>query len=163
MPIHFNIDAHRTIFLLGERPRSPVQIELPWGRENLARVHLKHVPPSAADLESAIEAVEDALMPLVPHIRGETRVTTSDEATRALIELARNGRTYVPALDIEEMEAVFNRLVNVANGRPVQSEGLPSEPRFAPHLLILRELMHHAEWKSIAVVDASGLPAALAR
>lgn len=45
--------------------------------------------------------------------------------------------------------------VDVVNGRPAASEGLPTRATFAANLLILRELMHHAGRTSLTVVPAA--------
>src|SRR5687768_9367866 len=107
---------------------------------------------SALGLENAIAAVEDELARVHARIVKGGAVLT-DDATIGEIALAAG----VPAgaemtLSVEAVEQMFQRLA-------VRAPGLPAGREFAGKLLILRELMHHLEFPSVAIRAASGLPA----
>lgn len=130
-------------------------VTLGFGALGLARSYFRQEPPSAGDMEAAIEVVEDALMPAIAQLRGHGPLHSHDAESLALVEAAGLPTDATAQLGIEEVERVFNRLVNVANGRPAASEGLPARNTFAAHLLILRELMHHAGRTTLIVTPAS--------
>jgi exopolyphosphatase/pppGpp-phosphohydrolase len=136
------------------RTDGPEHFTLPLGSARTARDHFRSTPPSAADLEAAIEAVEDVVMPLHRQMAPGARLA-SDDATllSTLYALARGALPEAgrPAtLGIDEVERVFNRLADVATGRPAASAGLPQDSGFAASLLILRELMHHLKFDALS-------------
>ncbi|TWI08196.1 hypothetical protein [Aerolutibacter ruishenii] len=159
MTNRLHIGEHQTSIQVDDGPGEPDTVVLPLGALALARRHFHHQPPTATELELAIEAVEDALMPLVPRLRGPGTLLTSDDESIALAAFAGRPTHAAVELDLDTVERQFNRLADVANGRPASSEGLPPRATFAAHLLILRELMHHAARRSLTVV-ATAPPAA---
>lgn len=146
-----------TVVRVGDDPEGQQVVTLGFGALQVARRYFRHEPPSSADIEGAIEVVEDALMPAIPRLRGDGPLHSRDAESLVLAEAAGLPTDATAHLSIEEVERVFNRLVNVANGRPAASEGLPARNTFAAHVLILRELMHHAGRTTLIVSPA--LPA----
>ena len=144
------IGTHQTRFTFPGHADAPEAVVLPVGTASIVDEYFKHAPPTAGELEAAIEQVEDALMPEVPKLRGHQNLVTSDlesEALRVFSGLPEDART----LDVDAVERQFNRLADVAQGRPAASEGMPTHPAFAANLLILREVMHHAGFHSVTV------------
>lgn len=125
---------------------------LALGTQTISQAHFRSTPPTAAELEAAIDTIETALMPVSPDLGGEGPLLTDDPESRALAEFAGFAPGSAAVLDIADVERQFNRLVNVAHGRPASSEGLPLRASFAANLLILRELMHHAGRRSLWVI-----------
>lgn len=143
---------------LGTGQRDAVVLAI--GSSALAHRHFRSELPTAAELEAAIDTVEDVLMPLIPRLRGAGSLLTSDDESIALAASACLPTNTTVELDTASVERQFNRLVDVVNGRPVSHEGLPTRARFAAHLLILRELMHHADRRSVTVAPATHQEAA---
>ena len=120
---------------------------LPFGIVTLAENYLRHTPPTALELERAIEEIEPAIMALELHLSpGTTMALDGVEADR--LELPATG------LDRDEVERLFQRLAAISLGRPASIEGLPVDPRYFAAALVLRELMHHLDVGRV-VKDAS--------
>lgn len=155
MASRLQIGAEQTTLDIDDGSNEPDQVVLAIGTASVARRYFHHQPPSAAELEAAIEIVENALMPSVPRLRGPGPLLTHDDEAIALAAFAginsgmANGTSV--ELDLENLERQFNRLADVANGRPASYEGLPERPSFAAYLPILRELMHHTGRSTIRI------------
>lgn len=151
MTARLHIGEQQTQIEVEHDGQEPVTLVLPLGTASLAHRHFRHRPPTPAELEAAIEVVEDALMPLIPRLRGPGTLLTHDAESLALAEFAGLLPRTALEIDLATVERQFNRLVDVANGRPALTEGLPPRATFAANLLILRELMHHAGRVSVTV------------
>lgn len=112
----------------------------------------RHEPPSALEIERAIEQVEDAVMPLSRQLPPGTQLHTRDAAARMLRGLVREhpaGR--VDTLSLEDVEQVFNELAALSQGRPLASSSWPAQEGLAAYLVILREVMHHLRFSAITL------------
>lgn len=122
-------------------------ILLPLDLSSLLSGTLKRFPPSTYALETAIAAIEDSLMPAIPALRHYPLELLQGEG-RYLHELATvvgHGLSrHVLRLSIDELERVFNRVVDVAAGMPARSVQIPESLGFVATVLVLREVMHHA-------------------
>ena len=148
-----HIGEKQTTVRLNDDVGGTDEVLLAIGATGLCRRYFHHEPPTAGELEAAIEAVEDVLMPAIPRLRGPGPLVTDDAESLALVEAAALPPGAATELDLAAVERLFNRLADVASGRPVASEGLPVRGSFAANLLILRELMHHAGRTSVTVVS----------
>jgi hypothetical protein len=119
---------------------------LALGWETLALAHFRNERPPPLELERAIEAVEDELARVRPPAQGG-ELRTSDRFIREIAAAAGLPPAAERVLTVEAVELAFETL---AAGRP----GLPSGRAFAATLLILREVMHHLRFRSIAVTTA---------
>lgn len=155
MTTRLHIGAHQTTVYVDHGAGEQDLVVLAIGSSLIADRHFHHQPPTAAELEAAIETVEDALMPSIPRLRGAEPLLTSDDESVALAAFAGMETGTTVELDIESIERQFNRLADVANGRPASHEGLPPRPVFAAHLLILRELMHHAGRVAVTILPTA--------
>lgn len=114
---------------------------------------LRHEPPTALEIERAIEQVEDQVMPLLRQLPPGTELQTGDAAARVLLGLARARQPgEAHALSLEDVEQVFNELAALSMGRPVASSPWLAHPGLAAYLVILREAMHHLRFSSITLV-----------
>lgn len=95
--------------------------------------------PTALELEHAIAAVEDEVMPVVPRLAGVTELATAEPQLRALADPESDG-----VLPLARVDWLFDELSRVSLGGP--ESALPFAPvkATAATLVILRELMHHA-------------------
>lgn len=129
----------------------PTAVLLAVGTHQLGAGPFRHTPPTPLELEHAIEAVENVVMPLARVLPPGTALHTADAHGHTLAALAHPGQPTGTAVTIDDVERVFNQLVAVSEGRPAASSGLPPGPAFAAWILILREFMHHLRSVSITV------------
>mmetsp|Transcript_5757 Transcript_5757/g.22355 ORF Transcript_5757/g.22355 Transcript_5757/m.22355 type:complete len:150 (+) Transcript_5757:2366-2815(+) len=114
-------------------------VTLPVGLRDLAEDVLRHEPPTPAELERAIDVVEDALTGsrLAQGARGE--LVTADSVLLALPGLGGPGTS----LARDDVESMFQRLASRALGMPASAAGSPHGRELASAIVILRECMHH--------------------
>ena len=125
------------------------------GTQALGDGLFRHDPPTALEIENAIEHVENAVMPLLRQMPPGTQLVTDDATARELHRLTNDRDAGEPLLLIDDVELVFNQIAAVAMGRPAQSSGLPAGTEFAAYVLILRETMHHLGFASLTVLPPS--------
>ena len=135
--------------------RSPAVHTLPLGYGTTAIEHFRHDPPTPLEMENAIMAVEDVLMPLHKTLAAGETLTTADPAVREIALLAGVADGPEMVLGLDALERVFNALASVVMGSPASQANLPAGSDFAATVLILREFMHHLKFASITVVAAS--------
>lgn len=116
-----------------------------------ARKLLQHEPPTAAELETVIEVIEDRIMPA---LRSLPAATVLEAAAGDLGELAHAlpGLGDGGTIGIDAIESLFNRLADVASGSPLAASGLPADACFALRLVLLRELMHHGGFRRMVLL-----------
>lgn len=117
------------------------------GIDDLLRRHFAAPAGLALAMESAIADIEDALA-RVPTRLHRASISSSDPYLRQIAHAAGLDDK-ATAISREAVEQVFGRLSAVALGRPAAFEGLPDTPQFAAALLLVRELMHHLDIRSI--------------
>lgn len=121
------------------------QIVLTLGAAALRASYLRSQPPTPFELENAIQYVEDALMPAWKRF-ASTELISSQPWLDTLADFARSPRSRITR---EALESAFNRLAALSQGRPLSQDPLPEDPDFSARLLILRELMHHLDFRQI--------------
>lgn len=109
------------------------------GPQDLAATVLRHDPPTPAELERAIDLVEDALTGRRVAAVSGTRLMTADALLLALPGLQAGGT----GLSRDAVEVLFQRLASRALGMPIAADELPHGREIAAALLIVRECMHH--------------------
>lgn len=121
-------------------------VALPVGPQGLAEAALRHDPPTPVELERAIDLIEDAVAGsrVADVDRGD--LATADPFLRALPGLGSSGSV----LGRDAVERLFERLAARAHGMPVAGDELPHGRDIAAALLILRECMHHLDFRRVA-------------
>jgi exopolyphosphatase/pppGpp-phosphohydrolase len=114
---------------------TPAIHRLDIGPERLAHRVFRHTPPLPVEIEHAIDLVEDELMRL--HGRVSRGRALQAAGTFQVVQRV------VPGGQREDVEALFERLTLVSQGRPSAGDGLPQDSVFAAAALVLRECMHH--------------------
>ena len=123
----------------------------PLGVDALVRQSLRHEPPRPIELEQAIELTEEAVMPLAAQFAGGPGLILQGLGASLIARgLAASG-TKQTVLTLDQVEALFNRLVSVSQGRPASQESLPTNARFFAALLMLREFMHHLHFEQVTL------------
>ena len=119
---------------------------LPTGTSAVSAL-FKRDPPTQAQLELAIEVVEEAVMPLAKRIRRPAVLVAASDLARKLIALSTgSGTSHAASLDA--VEARFEQLALAARRGAWPGESRMDVPVSAG-LLILREFMHHAGFDRI--------------
>lgn len=120
-------------------------VTLPVSARGLAQDVLRHDPPTPAELERAIDLVEDAL--------GASRLAKAERgvlmASDAVLRLLPGLEAEGASLALAAVEALFQRLASRALGTPVAAADLPQGRELAAALLILRECMHHLGFERV--------------
>jgi exopolyphosphatase/pppGpp-phosphohydrolase len=135
----------------------PLSLDL--GTARTAQAFFRADVPTPLELETAIASVEDTVYvahrqygPWAHAAQGRVQWWSTDAALVELALLAGLPPSSRMVLTLETMEALFQRLTYVAQGRPAASEGLPERASFAAALLLLRELMHHMPFHTLHLV-----------
>jgi exopolyphosphatase/pppGpp-phosphohydrolase len=137
------LDPHRTTLSVP----GAAEVVLGVGIDHLASAVFRHAPPTPAELEQAIDIVEDALMAthLAHTERGE--LVSSRGLIRALPGLRGEGSR----LTRDEVEALFQRMASVSLGNPGALGDLPTGRQACAALLVLRECMHHLGFEAVRI------------
>lgn len=137
------LDPHRTTLSLSDA----TEVVMGAGVDDLASAVFRHDPPTPAELEQAIDIVEDALMATrLPHAeRGE--LLSSEALIRALPGLQNGGSR----LTRDEVEALFQQMASVSLGNPGALGDLPPSRQACATLLLLRECMHHLGFAAVRI------------
>ncbi|MBN2732449.1 MAG: hypothetical protein JXR26_08480 [Balneolaceae bacterium] len=110
---------------------------------------LKHEPAKAIEIEAAIADIEDQLMPIIKDLPERRCLVTSEQAFWGIAKVAGLGSDDELQMNVDTVEEIFNRLVDVAYGTPASKLEVPENREFTAIVLFLRELMHHASFYSI--------------
>ncbi len=121
-------------------------------KQNILR-HLQSEPATAFELEAAIAAIEDELMPVIPSLPAHRSLISSELVIHQIAGLGSD--TDEMYLETAEVERLFNCLADVAYGTPAKILGIPENCEFAVVLLYLRELMHHAGFSFVTLLKSS--------
>lgn len=138
-PVMLQIGATEIIVQWQDQTSSQVmQARLPFGHANLFGTDLR--TPSAFEMESAIEIVEEHVMPLARKIEA---VTSREILVKDFPTPARFSSEPDSTFNLDAVEREFSHIAAVTQGRPY-SDIEPVEMRsFSASVLILREFMHH--------------------
>ena len=129
---------------------SAERIVLSMGSVKTAK-YFRHSPPTEAEMETAIQLVEDELIRHHHSIVKGAVLTTTDASVRNIAWLGGVDDRPDLTLTIELVEKTFNRLAAIVQGRPTSLDSIPTTAEFSATLLILREFMHHLEFASIDI------------
>ena len=132
----------------------PAVITLALGSRRTAADHFKHEPPTAIEMENAIQAVEDEVERVRTMIVRDSNLFTADAVIRDIARFAGIAGSAELTLSLDAMERTFDRLAAATLGAPASQNGIPRNAAFAATLLILREFMHHLRFTSIIVSKA---------
>ena len=120
-----------------------VMLAVGWART--ADDCFRHDPPTPAELEQAIELVEEEVMRARTAGPNDAVLRASGAALREVADAAGAGDT----LTLDPVEQLFQRVASESLGNPAARRGLPAGRRFVATVLILREFMHHRGFASV--------------
>ena len=125
--------------------------EFSLGVDALVRQSFRHEPPRPIELEHAIDVTEEVVMPLATQFAGGSALTLQGLGAFFITDGLKINDAAQKTLTLDEVEALFNRLVSVSQGRPASQETLPTDARFFAVILILREFMHHLQFVQVTL------------
>lgn len=152
-----HIGANELVVSSGAGATAQTEHRLDLGASRIACEFFHHEPPTAREIEHAIDAIEDQIMRL--GTQGDAGLPLHSSSERLQPWATVSG----PTIAIETVEQWFDRLALAAQGRPGALDGLPCGREAAATLLVLREVMHHRGHPSIRVVEPAAVQMRLAR
>lgn len=147
--LHLGVDTLWLVREAGDASASFLALDL--GTDSTARLFFRSDLPRPAELERAIDHVEDELMRAVAWIAGRSALATDHPLAQGL---AQTQGLVDAVLTRDAVEASFQRLASGVLGDPSALKGLPSGRAAAATLLILRELMHHLGFSQVLVTQS---------
>lgn len=148
MSVHLHIGSAETS--VAATHSSSITLQL--GTQRTAAAFFRNAPPTPAELENAIMAVEDEVTRARALVAGQAELWTTDDAIRQIALLYGAPDAPEMEMSIEAVERMFDLLAAQVQGRPSASAGIPSDTGFAATLLILREFMHHLQFAAIRIL-----------
>ncbi len=143
--LHFGDEELVVLERTGDQPDAERRLDI--GTARIARDFFRHDPPTAQEIERAIDVTEDAIMRLGRPAGVRAPLLSTSPALRPWAALS--GAT----MTIEIVEQWFQRLALASLGQPAAMQGLPSGSEAAATLLLLREFLHHRGHASIDFVE----------
>lgn len=141
-----SIDKDKTTFTFIENNIKLQKITLNIGYELVANRHFKRDIPSEAQVEYAINDIEDALMSRKELVNQNQDLLCNDQILSDII--SKQGETKSD-FTREEIENLFSKYAYVSLGDPVSRIQSDIEPNDYAYILILREITHHLNFKHI--------------
>jgi hypothetical protein len=144
------IDENESLFEL----RSDVQavVSIPVGYKNISDRYFKHTPPTPAEIEYAINEIEDEIEKIVPKLAGYQHVYNRDDFIIRLAHLSKVDDALVMAFSRDRLESVFGQYAEISMGRPPSSTESDVSPLFYAQILLIREFMHHLKFDQLNVI-----------
>ena len=129
----------------------PLHQDIALGLNTLAEQCLHHQPPQPFELEQAIELIENRVMPLATRFSGGVMLHLRGLGASLITGALASAGEARNSLTLDEVESLFNRLVDVSQGRPASQDKLPFDRVFVAALLTLREVMHHLHFANVTL------------
>jgi hypothetical protein len=127
-------------------------IEVAVGVDAIAAA-FRRDPPTALDLETAIETIEEAISALGA-ARAEPVLVADHAVVRQLAAAAGLATDAEAVLSTDAVERLFTRLAAGSSGALASADALPPGRAPAAMLVLLRELMHHLRLRAVHVPPA---------
>jgi len=151
--LHLHIGDQSTDFVRSQN-NSEIKTTLNIGWKKLADQFYTAFPPTYDDVDRAINFTEEVLAGVEDMYKQEFVLQSDDPQVKAIADLAFNttktehGETVVPQI---ELENVFDRFAAIVKGLPASQDVIPDDLGFAAYLLIIREVMHHLDFRELLV------------
>ena len=140
-----NIDDRKIEFIYIKNRSIAKRIELDFGIKIIEEKYFKSDVPSEADVEYAINFIEDGLMSNEELVNDEDELYMDDKFMRGILNRENENKE----MTRQEIEEIFTTYALVSMGRsPVYDDVEMNKEKYAK-LLILREIMHHLNFTRI--------------
>jgi exopolyphosphatase/pppGpp-phosphohydrolase len=144
-----DIGAWHTVVVASGGNATDALLELPIGARRTAEEFFRHDPPRPAELEAAIDAVEDQAMRMAGQLPKGSSLRVSGSFAGEIRHAVATDKHANVVVTLDEVEQLFQRLASASLGNPAARQGLPSGNSFVAAVLILREFMHHLGFTSV--------------
>ena len=143
-----HIGADRTVIATASNV-----LVLPIWTEKTGMESFHHAPPTPAEIENAINVVEDEVTRAHKMTGTGSILCTTDDSIREIAHLAGVPDQPEMRLNRDAMESLFTRLAALSTGRPAAKDNLRVDSSFSAALLILREFMFHLGFTFINITS----------
>lgn len=123
--------------------------DLPIGACRIAEELFRHDPPRPAELETAIDVVEDQVMRVADRWPQAQALRVTGPFAGAIRDALGADPRADAIIGLEAVERLFQRLASASLGQSAARRGLPSGNAFVAAVLVLREFMHHLGFASV--------------
>lgn len=130
-----------------------VVISIPIGFKRISQRYFKHTPPTPAEIEYAINDIEDELERIVPKLLHYHIVYNRDAFMLHLAQRLQIEVTSVMTLSRDRLEFLFGQYAEISMGRPPSASESDISPTFYAQILIIREIMHHLKFEQLQLID----------
>lgn len=144
------IDENESLFEL--RDGLQTEISIPVGFKNISDRYFKHTPPTPAEIEYAINEIEDEIEKIVPKLAGYETIYNRDDFIIHLAQLSQVDDAPVMVLSRDRLESVFGQYAEISMGRPPSLAESDISPLFYAQILLIREFMHHLKFNQLNVI-----------
>jgi exopolyphosphatase/pppGpp-phosphohydrolase len=144
------IGPDTTVLATGVDNLRTALFELKIGIRRTSHDFFRSEIPSPAEVEDAINFIEDELMKASALAESPSELITFDAGIRSIA--AEAGVEDEVYLGRQAMEELFTRYALISLGRPEAFDTLKMDREFFANLLILREVMHHLGFERIRIV-----------
>ena len=148
--VFLTIDENESLFEL--RDGLQTEISIPVGFKNISDRYFKHTPPTPAEIEYAINEIEDEIEKIVPKLAGYETIYNRDDFIIHLAQLSKVDDAPVMAFARDRLESVFGQYAEISMGRPPSSVESDVSPLFYAQILLIREFMHHLKFNQLNVI-----------
>jgi hypothetical protein len=118
------------------------------GVEQLANDYFQHDIPGEPELDHAINCIEDELMRNLVLTSGGRKLISADKLHAALFDVDKG----MAEFSREQVEQLFTRYAWLSMGRATTTDNLQTSKQAYAALLILREIMHHLDYRQVLIV-----------
>jgi exopolyphosphatase/pppGpp-phosphohydrolase len=150
------IGDRMTVVAVHRGTATDLVLELPIGAGGIAEQLFRHDSPRPAELEAAIDAVEDQVMRVTDPLPKGSALRVSGSFAGEIRDAVNEGDPAGDVVGLDEVEQLFQRLASVSLGQPAGGHGLPAGNGFVAAVLILREFMHHLGFAEAVFALKSG-------
>lgn len=145
------LGAGASTWAWGSGPAPDETHALAIGIETLAQRYFRAASPTEAAVESAIEEVEDVVMPWHRVLPPQSALVACDAYVAELARWADMPAQNRMMLKTDLVEDMFNQWVDGALGGALNNFRLPISGTIPATLLVVREVLHHLSFDSILV------------
>ena len=144
-----DIGTGHTVVVVSRGTATDVRLELPIGAVRTAEEFFRHDPPQPAELEAAIDAVEDQMTSVAGRLPAGATLLVTGSFAGEIRQAVGTDEDANEVVSLDAIERLFQRLASASLGNPAARQGLPPGNGFVAAALILREFMHHLGFVSV--------------
>jgi hypothetical protein len=148
---YLTIESDQTNIVTKNPDGEVMILSLDIGSDVTGSAYFHHEPPTPAEVESAINLIEDELMRAVPALPERTALYSKESFIRIVAVNAGISDDNEIVLSRQEIENVFTKFADLSMGSHASTD-IPVDSWFAAQFLILREIMHHLKFDRITVL-----------